>query len=80
MVVIMLSGLKGGAQIITLPKFEQDSFVKTLDTEKVINYLIRIQHLVYLRFNKLYLFSFKERFETILKYIFSKFPLHLICT
>lgn len=46
MVVIMLSGLKGGAQIITLPKFEQDSFVKTLDTEKVINYLIRIEHLV----------------------------------
>lgn len=50
MVVIMLNGLKGGAQIITLPKFEQDSFVKTLDTEKVINYLIRIQHLVLFTF------------------------------
>lgn len=51
MVVIMLSGLKGGAQIITLPKFEQDSFVKTLDTEKVIiNYLIRIQHIVLFTF------------------------------
>ncbi|XP_046664229.1 4-coumarate--CoA ligase-like 9 [Homalodisca vitripennis] len=37
LVVILLNGLLHGGQVITLPKFEQESFVRTLENDKVIH-------------------------------------------
>jgi 4-coumarate--CoA ligase len=39
LVVILLNGLKRGSQTITLPKFEQQSFIRTYENEKVSFYL-----------------------------------------